>query len=169
MEISAPTATLQYDVCIYVLTLSLDLDEPPEWVWRHLVDPAAAATWTPCVPDAPITRTGAVTLRENPDDEGARETVLEVEDGELLTHTWGHDTLSWIVEPFGPFSTLMVRHTTGSRESALDCLAGWHLCLEVLARRAAGEDAPRVVGAAAMEHGWRELRERYAARFADVP
>ena len=39
MEIPAPAAQLDVDLGIYLLTLGQDLDESPDWVWRHLVDP----------------------------------------------------------------------------------------------------------------------------------
>lgn len=168
MEISAPGAKLDVDMGIYLLTLSQDLDEGPDWVWQHLVDPDAVATWSPCVPEQPIATTGPVLLRENPGDEPIRATVLELTEGRWLTHTWGDDTVTWTVERFGPFASVAVRQATTSRDSALDCAAGWHLCLEVLARRAAGEDAPRVVGPDALAHGWAELRAGYAERFAGV-
>ena len=168
MEIPAPAAQLDVDLGIYLLTLGQDLDESPDWVWRHLVDPEAVAAWSPCVPDAPITVTGPVTLREHPGDEPVAATVLELVDGQVLTHTWGADTVTWTVERFGPFSSVSVRQATASRESALDCAAGWHLCLEVLARRAAGEDAPRVVGPDALAAGWAELRADYERRFAGI-
>lgn len=168
MEISPPAATLDVDLGIHLLTLSQDLDEAPGWVWDHLVDPDLVATWSPCVPDHPLATTGPVTLRENPGAEPVPSTVLELVEGRLLTHTWGPDTVTWTVEAFGPFSSVSVRQAAASRESALDCAAGWHLCLEVLARRAAGEDAPRVVGPDALAHGWAQLRAGYAERFAEA-
>ena len=40
--------------------------------------------------------------------------------------------------------------------------AGWHLCLDVLDGTLAGAAPARVVGEAALDHGWESLRDDYA-------
>ena len=40
--------------------------------------------------------------------------------------------------------------------------AGWHVCLDVLDGVASGAATSRVVGEAALEHGWEALRDSYA-------
>ena len=44
--------------------------------------------------------------------------------------------------------------------------AGWHLCFVVLERLLDGEPVVAVRGDAAREHGWADLRDGYAVKFA---
>jgi hypothetical protein len=47
--------------------------------------------------------------------------------------------------------------------------AGWHLCLEVAESLLAGKPIPPMRGMEALEHGWREINERYAAALGVAP
>ena len=48
------------------------------------------------------------------------------------------------------------------RDPAAMNAAGWHLCLDVLDGILAGASPSRVVGEAALDHGWESLRDSYA-------
>ncbi len=48
------------------------------------------------------------------------------------------------------------------RDPAAMNAAGWHLCLDVLDGVLSGAATSRVVGEAALDHGWEALRDRYA-------
>jgi hypothetical protein len=45
--------------------------------------------------------------------------------------------------------------------------AGWHICLDTMQRRLDGADVRAVRGRAAMDHGWAQLRDAYAAKLGD--
>jgi hypothetical protein len=61
--------------------------------------------------------------------------------------------------------TLRLTVTLGTRDKAARDAAGWHVCLDRLARLLAGEDGPAATG---VSDGWRELYEEYQRRGAPV-
>lgn len=129
-------------------------------IWEHLTEPARLVTWSPVVPDRPLTSVGPALSREHPDEEPVAADVLEVAAPTLLTHRWGEDTLKWRIDG----TTLELTMRLSAPEHAPMYLAGWQVCLAVLASRLQGHDQPRIVGYDAMEHGWEELRAYYASR-----
>ncbi len=57
---------------------------------------------------------------------------------------------------------LVLVHTFDEPNEAPEYGAGWHLCLSALTARLDGRDVPPVAGEAAREHGWEDLRAKYA-------
>lgn len=98
-------------------------------IWEHLTDPALLANWSPVVPDRPLTSVGPALSRENPSDEPVAADVLEVSAPTTLTHHWGKDTLEWHLEG----TTLELTMRLAAPEHAPMYLAGWQVCLAVLA------------------------------------
>lgn len=129
-------------------------------IWRHLTEPELLATWSPVVPDRPLTSVGPALSRENPDEEPVAADVLEVHAPTLLIHRWGEDTVQWRIDG----TTLELTMQLAAPEHAPMYLAGWQVCLAVLASRLDGNDQPRIVGYDALDHGWEELRAFYAAQ-----
>lgn len=152
------------DVTEDAVILEADLSGTAEQIWAHLTDPELLATWSPIVPERPLTEVGPVLSRENPGDDPVAVDVLATAGGHALTHRWGDDTLEWLVDEAR--LTLLMKLT--APKHAPIYIAGWQVCLAVLDARLAGIDQARIVGMEALEHGWEELRERYAAEL-DLP
>lgn len=144
--------------------LEVDLAGTAEQIWAHLTDPELLATWSPIVPERALTEPGPVLSRENPEDDPVSVDVLATADGHALTHRWGEDLLEWLVDEARV--TLLMKLT--ELRYAPTYIAGWQVCLGVLDARLDGADQPRIVGMDALEHGWTQLRDRYAEEL-DLP
>lgn len=144
--------------------LEVDLSGTGAQIWEHLTDPELLATWSPIVPERPLTDVGPVLARENPGDDPVSADVLATAGDHALSHRWGDDLLEWLVDE----ARLTLQMKLAEPRYAPTCLAGWQVCLAVLDARLDGEDQERIVGMDALEHGWRELRDRYAEEL-DLP
>jgi uncharacterized protein YndB with AHSA1/START domain len=144
--------------------LEVDLAGTVEQIWAHLTDPALLAAWSPIVPERPLTEVGPVLARENPGDDPVAVDVLATAGDHALSHRWGDDVLEWLVDEAR--LTLLMK-LADPRLAPLH-LAGWQVCLGVLDARLDGEEQERIVGRDALDHGWEQLRERYA-RELDLP
>ncbi|ATG53420.1 hypothetical protein CFK41_00490 [Brachybacterium ginsengisoli] len=144
--------------------LEVDLSGTGAQIWEHLTDPELLATWSPIVPERPLTDVGPVLARENPGDDPVSADVLATAGDHALSHRWGDDLLEWLVDE----ARLTLQMNLAEPRYAPTYLAGWQVCLAVLDARLDGEDQERIVGMDALEHGWRELRDRYAEEL-DLP
>ena len=90
--------------------------------------------------------------------------VTTVEPPTLLEYTWGTDLLRWELAALGTGTRLTLRHTTADRDVVPKAAAGWHLCLVVAEHLLDGEPIGPIVGEQALEYGWQELHDAYAAR-----
>lgn len=144
--------------------LEVDLAGTGAQIWEHLTDPELLATWSPIVPERPLTEVGPVLSRENPGDDPVTADVLATAGDHALTHRWGEDTLEWLIDE----ARLTLLMKLSEPRYAPTYLAGWQVCLAVLDARLDGEDQQRIVGHDALEHGWSELRDRYAQEL-DLP
>ena len=142
--------------------LEVDLAGTGAQIWAHLTDPELLATWSPIVPERPLTEVGPVLSREHPGDDPVAADVLATAGDHARTHRWGDDLMEWLIDEARV--TLMMK--LASPQYAPTYLAGWQVCLAVLGARLEGIDQPRIVGQDALEHGWRELRDRYAEELA---
>ncbi|GAA4586764.1 uncharacterized protein YndB with AHSA1/START domain [Actinoplanes octamycinicus] len=152
----------------WTLIFIRELPQPPERVWAALVDPERLDRWAPFTASRPLTETGPATLTMVDGDERTAlpAFVHRVEATQLLEYTWGEDLLRWELEPAGDGTRLTLRHTLADRDMDAMVAAGWHLCADVLGRLLAGEPVTAIRGKAAMDHGWKDLRDHYAAVFA---
>ena len=84
----------------------------------------------------------------------------------LLEFNWGGQDIRWQLEPLGSGGTrLTLWHNIDRRFIAMGA-AGWHICLDVLDRRLAGQPIGRIVGPDAMKVGaWQRLHAEYAKQF----
>lgn len=144
--------------------LEVDLAGTGEQIWAHLTDPALLATWSPIVPERPLTEVGPVLARETQEADPVAADVLATAGGHALSHRWGDDVLEWLVDEAR--LTLMMK--LAAPQYAPTYLAGWQVCLGVLDARLDGLDQERIVGHDALEHGWTQLRDRYAQEL-DLP
>ncbi len=147
----------------WTLIMQRDLRHPPATVWAVLTEPGRVERWAPFLSDRDLGRTGAATLTAIDGDERypIPATVQRAEPPHLLVYTWGEDLLRWELAPAATGTRLVLRHTLADRHWAPKVAAGWHLCLAVAERLLGGAPVPPIRGAAAKEHGWRELNEAY--------
>jgi uncharacterized protein YndB with AHSA1/START domain len=90
-------------------------------------------------------------------------TVIRAQAPSLLEYRWGDDLLRWELAPSATGTRLTLRHTVGDGDFLAKAAAGWHLCLAVADLRLGGEDVGPIRGRDAMNHGWQELHDAYAA------
>ena len=143
------------------LVMEVDLAGTAAQLWEALTDPAQLARWSPVVPDRALTSPGPALSRENPGEDPVTADVLAIAGEHALTHRWGESTLGWMVDE----GQLDLQVTLPDPQQAQYFAAGWHVCLAVLDARLEGLDQQRLVGMDALEHGWEELRARYADEF----
>jgi uncharacterized protein YndB with AHSA1/START domain len=151
----------------WTLIFIRDLRHPPRAVWAALTDPAELDRWAPFRASRDLGGTGAATLTMVDGDraEDLPAQVRRAEPPRLLEYTWGDDLLRWELEPAGDGTRLTLRHTVADPEVA-QFAAGWHICLDRMQLRLAGEDVRAIRGAEAREYGWEELRNAYAGRLS---
>ena len=154
------------DGAAWTLVFVRDLEHPPAAVWAALTDPAEIDRWAPFAASRDLGRTGDATLTtvdgDRRDDLPAR--VRRAEAPAVLEYTWGDDLLRWELTPTGAGTRLTLRHTMADPGYGAMTAAGWHLCAVQLGKLLGGEPVRAVRGSAAMDHGWQDLRDAYAAR-----
>ena len=140
------------------------LPHPPEKVWRALTQPKEQIEWMPFVSDRDIGAPGPFILRmtDREDAEESAAEVLKAEHARLLQFTWGDDVLTWELEPEGTGTRLTLRHRTAMPEHIASFAAGWHICIDVMARFLQNDPVGPIVGDAAMDFGWQDLHDAYA-------
>jgi len=146
------------------LVFRRSLAHPPAKVWRALTQPREQIEWMPFVADREIATVGSFTMRttdRDPAVESAAE-VLAAEPSRLLRYSWGDDVLTWELEPEGNGTRLTLRHFTKTPDRIASFAAGWHICIDVMARFLDGQPVGPIVGNAAMECGWPKLHDAYA-------
>ena len=154
--------TLENQDGAWVLTLTRDIAHPVERVWPWLTDPDRLRRWSPIVPEQPFDGVGARLVRENPGDEAVTGDVISVDPPHELVHRWADDVVRWRLTPTDAGCRLTLEQTMRDRDPAAMNAAGWHLCLGVLDGALSGAATSRVVGEAALDHGWEALRDGYA-------
>jgi hypothetical protein len=77
--------------------------------------------------------------------------------------------LAWRLTSVGARCRLTLHQTLADEKMASANAAGWHLCLAVAKSVLAGKKVPPVRGAEAMDHGFAELNEGYAAALGVAP
>lgn len=150
----------------WTVAFARDLKHPPEKVWAALTDPEQVAGWAPFTADRDLGRPGVATLTMI-DGDSAQDmaaTVRRAEPPTLLEYTWGDDLLRWELSPTATGTRLVLRHTVQDRDWMPKVAAGWHLCLVVAERLLDGRPVPPIRGADAMNYGWQDLHDAYAAK-----
>jgi len=152
----------------WTLIFIRDLPHPPEVVWRALTDPAELDQWAPFAADRDLGAPGEVTLTmvDGETRTPLAATVLQVKEPDLLEYAWGSELLRWELAAIEGGTRLTLRHTLADRGVDAMIAAGWHLCTGVLERLLAGEPVGVIRGQDAMKHGWEQLRDEYAEKFA---
>ena len=143
------------------LVMEVDVAGSAEQLWQAITDPAQLARWSPVVPDRPLTPIGPALSRENPEADPVAADVLALAGEHAVTHRWGDATLGWVIDE----GQVDLQVALPEVEQAQFFAAGWQVCLAVLDAQLSGEEQERIVGMDAMDHGWEELRSRYAREF----
>src|SRR5947209_7083297 len=120
------------------------LPHPPEKVWRALTEPEHLAAWFP----AEIHGDRALgaklsfvfTHGEGPTQDGE---VLTFEPPTALEYRWGDELLRFDLERRGDGCVLTFVNTFDELGKASRDAAGWHVCLDLLARDVDGEPPAR--------------------------
>ncbi len=160
----ATGADVQKDGEKWTLILVRELRHPPAKVWEALTDPAQLAEWAPFDADRNLGAVGPVKLTTvgMPASQVSETAVKRAEAPRLLEYGWGGNDLRWELEPLGSGTRLTLWHGIERRFISWGA-AGWHICLDVLARHLAGAPIGRIVGAEALEFGgWQRLNVEYA-------
>jgi uncharacterized protein YndB with AHSA1/START domain len=157
----ATGAEVRKDGDRWTLVLVRKLQQPPRTVWDALTDPAQLSQWAPFDADRNLGQVGAVKLSTVATEQVAESRVKRAEAPMLLEYSWGTQDLRWQLEPAGTGTRLTLWHNIDPGFISWGA-AGWHLCLDVLDRLTAGTPIGRIVGPAAMDHGWQRLVQEYA-------
>jgi len=163
----ASGAEIQKEGENWTLILVRELRHPPAMVWQALTDPAHLSEWAPFDADRDLAAVGPVMLSTvgTPTPQVSESTVKRAEAPRLLEYSWGGNDLRWELEPLGNGTRLTLWHSIDRRFISWGA-AGWHICIDVLARLLAGEPIGRIVGAEAMTSGgWQRLNAEYAKLF----
>ena len=149
----------------WTLVFVRHLGHPPAKVWAALTDPAQLEAWAPFVADRDLATTGAATLTmlDGETREDTPAIVRRADPPSVLEYTWGDDLLRWDLEPTAGGTRLTLRHTVDDRGLVPKVAAGWHLCLVVAERMLDGRPVEAIRGQDAMNYGWNELHDAYAA------
>jgi uncharacterized protein YndB with AHSA1/START domain len=150
----------------WTLVFVYELRHPPERVWSALTDPAELDRWAPFTASRNLDGTGDATLTAIDGDtrEDLAAEVLRAEGPRLLEYTWGGDLLRWELAATPSGTRLTLRHTVKDRDLVPKVAAGWHICVVVAGRVLGGEPIGPIRGQAAIDHGWQELHDAYAAK-----
>jgi uncharacterized protein YndB with AHSA1/START domain len=143
-----------------------ELRQAPEVVWAALTSPGELDQWAPFTASRDLGATGdaTLTLVDGPDRTAIAASVRRAEAPTLLEYSWGDDLLRWELSPSGSGTRLVLRHTLAKPDLDAMVAAGWHLCLDVLRHLLDGEPVGVIRGRDALDHGWEELRDGYAAK-----
>jgi uncharacterized protein YndB with AHSA1/START domain len=141
------------------------LRHPPEKVWAALTEQQQVGEWAPFTSDRDLSTLGDATLTMIDGDvsEDLPAQVLRADRPARLEYRWGDDLLRWELAATESGTELTLRHTIADREFLPKAAAGWHLCLDVMEHLLDGEPIGPIRGRDAMDHGWEELHEAYAA------
>lgn len=132
-----------------VLRFERRLAHRPEKVWRAVTDPAELAHWFPARVETRA-RVGApmrfVFPEQAPVDDGGTGEVLEFDPPKVFAFRWNLDVLRFELRPDGDGCLLVFTQTLGGGEigrlSGGRNAFGWTVCLDGLAARLDGTEAP---------------------------
>ena len=164
-------ARVRQDGDRWTLVFVRDFKHPPTRVWSALTDPSQLSEWSPYTADRDLGSTGSavLTMLGGSTSEGspASVTVADPPKGTagVLQYAWGDDVMRWEVSATPAGTRLTLSHTVAARETAPRMAAGWQLCLAVAEHLLDGNPIAPIRGDEAMDYGWQELHDAFAAKF----
>jgi uncharacterized protein YndB with AHSA1/START domain len=141
------------------------LAHPVDRVWRAVTDPDELAHWFPSRVDVDLRPGGAMhfTFEQEgvPDADGR---VVELDPPRRFAFTWGDELLRIELEAADGDEGCLLRftHVLSRDDQAARDAAGWHVCLDRLRRRLAGDDTTAPTSEPTAE--WRAHYEVYERR-----
>lgn len=163
IAVSAESAALSQGTTL--LTMGVTVPAEITAAWAALTEPQALITWSPIVPERPLTEIGPAQSQESEDAAAVDARVIEVAAPHVLRHAWGESELLWELEEAADGGTRITLTQTFSDSVWVPMTAaGWHICFTVLVLGLRGERVGRVVGDDAAEVGFEALREAYASK-----
>ena len=157
----------------WTLVLVRDLPQSPSTVWKALTDPDQLREWAPFDADRDLGAVGTARLTTvgAPTPQVHESRVKRADAPRLLELTWGEQDIRWELEPLSGGGTRLTLWHNIERGFISMGAAGWHICLDVLDRFAAGQPIGRIVGPGALKFpGWQRLNAEYARQFGvEVP
>jgi uncharacterized protein YndB with AHSA1/START domain len=149
----------------WTLVFVRDLRHSPEKVWAALTEPARLREWSPYTADRDLGGVGDATLTMIDGDvsEDLPAFVRHAEPPTLLEYTSGDNVMRWELVATDHGTRLTLRHTVEDREWIPKVAAGWHLCLVVAEHLLDGHPIGPIRGEEALNYGWKELHDAYAA------
>ena len=141
------------------------LRHTPDLVWRALVDPGQLPEWAPYTAGRSLDELGPVTFTMI---DGAEKVefngrVRVAQPPRVLEYTMAEDVVRWELEPTPEGTQLTLRQSVESLSWLPKVAAGWHICLAVAEHLIDGDPIGPITGQDALEHGWPQLHDRYAA------
>ena len=137
------------------------LPHSPQKVWRALTEPEHLRAWFPA--EIHGERAAGAALRfVFPNHEGptAGGEMVAYDPPSLLEFTWGETTLRFELRPEGDGTVLTFLNTFEELGRAARDAAGWHACLDLLARRLSDEAPPW-----APNKRWQQVHPSYVESF----
>jgi uncharacterized protein YndB with AHSA1/START domain len=133
-------------------------------VWRAVTEPDELAHWFPATVSVDLRVGGPISFvfedDAAPPGEGE---VLELDPSRRFAFSWGDEELRFELEPQDAGACLLrFTHVLSARDAAARDAAGWHVCLDRLERRLAGEHAEAPSGGPTAE--WRAHYDEYVSR-----
>jgi uncharacterized protein YndB with AHSA1/START domain len=148
------------------------LSHPVDVVWRAITESDELVHWFPSRVQVDELRPGAemtfrfedMPLEDVPTTMSGR--VTDFDPPRCFAFYWGDDHLRFELEPSADSENACLLRLTvllDESEKAARDSAGWHVCLDRLERRLAGDDGPAATGAS---EDWRGLYDEYQRRGA---
>jgi uncharacterized protein YndB with AHSA1/START domain len=139
------------------------LAHPQAAVWRMVTEPAELRHWFPCEVEVDLRPGGAMRFVFSPDFALDGE-VLELDAPTRFAFLWGVDVLRFELAADGDHTVLTLLHVLNEEgeDAVAKTAAGWHVCLDGMARRLAGEPGVTETGAPTPE--WQARYDEYVAR-----
>jgi uncharacterized protein YndB with AHSA1/START domain len=155
------------------IVFTWDFRQGSSRVWALLTDPEKLRMWAPYTADRDLSQVGHAVLSMliggNAPDIDVPSVVLVADAPHLLEHSWAADMMAWRLTPHGSGCRLTLHQTLTDEAMASANAAGWHLCIGVAAAVLRGEAVEPIRGMDALNHGWTELNEAYAAALGVAP
>jgi uncharacterized protein YndB with AHSA1/START domain len=155
------------------IVLTWDFREGSPAVWSLLTRPERLRLWAPYTADRDLSKVGHAVLSMLGDGSAPEieipSVVLVADAPHVLEHSWSSDLLAWRLTPVGSRCRLTLHQTLADDTMASANAAGWHLCMVTAGAVLRGEDVAPVRGMEAMNHGWAELNDAYAAALGVAP
>jgi uncharacterized protein YndB with AHSA1/START domain len=145
----------------FQLRFTRTLGHPVDRVWQVVTEPDQLARWFPTTIEGE--RVAGAALRftfpggEAPPFDGE---MLACDPPSLLEFRWGPDVMRLELRPVPHGTELTLLHTLDERGKGARDAAGWHTCLDALARALRGDDAARTSMST-----WAEVHPWYVAHF----